>query len=142
MWAIWVKYLYPPALNGCPKCKKSPNLVTLVLWVLQLTFFRCVIQYQKRILFRIVFISTLKRCRKKIPHDDDATLTSSETIWQRHRSRSFEGVEMFTLAFLTWRKVRFPGDRMSRTQVRTSPHLQTTPSAHTNCQPYIGRSDS
>ena len=31
MWAIWVKYLLLPALNGCPKCKKSPNLVTLLL---------------------------------------------------------------------------------------------------------------
>ena len=30
MWAIWVKYLLPQALNGCLKCKKSPNLVTLV----------------------------------------------------------------------------------------------------------------
>ena len=26
---IWVKYLLPPALNGCPKYKKLPNLVTL-----------------------------------------------------------------------------------------------------------------
>ena len=30
MWATWVKYLLPLALNGCPKCKKSPNLVTLL----------------------------------------------------------------------------------------------------------------
>ena len=30
VWAIWVKYLLPPASNGFPKCKKSPNLVTLV----------------------------------------------------------------------------------------------------------------
>ena len=29
MWAIWVKWLLPPALNDCPKCKKSPNPVTL-----------------------------------------------------------------------------------------------------------------
>ena len=29
MLAIWVKYLLPPALNGCPKCKKLPILVTL-----------------------------------------------------------------------------------------------------------------
>ena len=29
MWAISVKYVLPPALNGCPKCKKLPNLVTL-----------------------------------------------------------------------------------------------------------------
>ena len=29
MWAIWVKKLLPTALNGCPKCKKSPNLVSL-----------------------------------------------------------------------------------------------------------------
>ena len=29
MLAIWVKYLLPPALNGCPKCKKSHNMVTL-----------------------------------------------------------------------------------------------------------------
>ena len=25
----WAKLLLPNALNGCPKCKKSPNLVTL-----------------------------------------------------------------------------------------------------------------
>ena len=30
MWAIWVKLLLPLALNGCPKCKKLPNLVTLI----------------------------------------------------------------------------------------------------------------
>ena len=31
LWAIWVIYLLPPALTDCPRCKKSPNLVTLVL---------------------------------------------------------------------------------------------------------------
>ena len=31
MWAIWVKYLLPQALDGCPKCKKLPNLVTLIV---------------------------------------------------------------------------------------------------------------
>ena len=31
MWEIWANELLPPALNGCPKCKKSPNLVTLQL---------------------------------------------------------------------------------------------------------------
>ena len=30
MLEIWAKLLLPNALNGCPKCKKSPNLVTLV----------------------------------------------------------------------------------------------------------------
>ena len=29
MWDIWINLLLPKALNGCPKCKKSPNLVTL-----------------------------------------------------------------------------------------------------------------
>ena len=27
--AIWVKLLLPRALKSCPKCNKSPNLVTL-----------------------------------------------------------------------------------------------------------------
>ena len=31
MWAIWVKLLLPPALNGCPKSNKSPDLVALVV---------------------------------------------------------------------------------------------------------------
>ena len=31
MYEIWAKLLLPNALNGCPKCKKSPNLVTLIL---------------------------------------------------------------------------------------------------------------
>ena len=26
---IWAKYLLPQASKSCPKCKKSPNLVTL-----------------------------------------------------------------------------------------------------------------
>ena len=29
LWAIWAKYLLPQALKSCPKCKISPNLVTL-----------------------------------------------------------------------------------------------------------------
>ena len=29
MWDIWANYLLPKALKSCPKCKKSPNLVTL-----------------------------------------------------------------------------------------------------------------
>ena len=31
MWEIWANYLLPKALKRCPKCKKSPNLVTLVM---------------------------------------------------------------------------------------------------------------
>ena len=30
MWEIWAKKLLPEALKSYPKCKKSPNLVTLV----------------------------------------------------------------------------------------------------------------
>ena len=30
MWVIWSKYLLPQALKICPKCNKSPNLVTLI----------------------------------------------------------------------------------------------------------------
>ena len=30
MWAIWVIYLMLAALNVGPKCKKSPNMVTLL----------------------------------------------------------------------------------------------------------------
>ena len=29
MWTIWAKSLLPQALKSCPKCYKSPNLVTL-----------------------------------------------------------------------------------------------------------------
>ena len=29
MWEIWTNELLPKALKSCPKCKKSPNLVTL-----------------------------------------------------------------------------------------------------------------
>ena len=35
MWVIWVKKLLPPALNRCPKCKKSANLVTLGAYYIQ-----------------------------------------------------------------------------------------------------------
>ena len=31
MWEIWENLLLPKALNTCPKCKKSPNLITLRL---------------------------------------------------------------------------------------------------------------
>ena len=31
MWGIWAKEFLPPALKSCPKCNKSPNLVTLSL---------------------------------------------------------------------------------------------------------------
>ena len=31
IWAIWAKYLLPLALKSCPKCNKSPNLVTLMV---------------------------------------------------------------------------------------------------------------
>ena len=33
MWKIWANYLLPMALKSCPKLKKSPNLVTLVVYV-------------------------------------------------------------------------------------------------------------
>ena len=35
---IWANLLLPNALNGCPKCKKSPNLVTLFPWFCFLPF--------------------------------------------------------------------------------------------------------
>ena len=34
MWKIWVNYLMPKALKSNPKCKKSPNLVILIVSIL------------------------------------------------------------------------------------------------------------
>ena len=31
MWEIWANKMLPKALKSCPECKKSPNLVTLVV---------------------------------------------------------------------------------------------------------------
>ena len=38
MWEIWANLLLPKALKSCPKCKKSPNLVTLSTADLRLIF--------------------------------------------------------------------------------------------------------
>ena len=37
MWAIWAKFMLPQASKSCPKCNKSPNLVTLLLTYLSLS---------------------------------------------------------------------------------------------------------
>ena len=35
MWEIWANYLLPKALKSCQKSNKSPNLVTLVAYLVQ-----------------------------------------------------------------------------------------------------------
>ena len=40
MWEIWANLLLPMALKTCPKSNKSPNLVTLVIINVIITFLK------------------------------------------------------------------------------------------------------
>ena len=77
MWAIWVKYMLPAALNVCPKCKKSPNLVTL-------SSFNLVIRRYLKVVMKIALISTSRAAEKETSKNSINYLLAASILGNRH----------------------------------------------------------
>ena len=65
MWEIWANELLPKALKSCPKCKKSPALVTLIQGALMLIHTSCrQLQVDSSISSEIEKFLSQDNCRK------------------------------------------------------------------------------